>query len=145
MTCTLVYNINVLACIMFSVLIHYTHAGQCPVSRPAISSSVVCDTSGVMLTFICNAPGNLLIWTSSLFSAGNDELPVISGSGDNPSVGLAVSGVAAMETHTRQATCLNSTLTFTGTNLTALNGVTLKCRELDIAINDTVTISVPSK
>ena len=68
---------------MFSVLIHYTHAGQCPMSRPAISSTVVCDTSGVMLTYICK------IWTSSLFSAGNDELPVISAGGDNPSVGLA--------------------------------------------------------
>lgn len=128
---------------MFSVL--YTYAGQCPVSsQPAISSNVVCDTSGVTLTYICNTPTNALIWASTLFT-GNNELTVVHFGGDNPNVVLTVSGVTAMETHTRQTTCLNSTLTFTGTNLTALNGVTLKCRESDVAINDTVTISVPSK
>ena len=135
--------IYVLACIIIHFPL-YMYAGQCPVSQPAISSSVVCDTSGVTLTYICNVPGVFLIWTSSLFSAGNNEFSVISSNGNNPSVGLAVSGVTAMETHP-QSSCLNSTLTFSGTNLTALNGVTLKCRENDIAINDTVTISVPSK
>ena len=96
--------------------------GQCPAtnSQPIITSRVICAVSpppshgpawGVSYT--CNDPSTIATWSSTIL---NGDLTVTSVAGPvTPS--LLISGVNATEEHTRSGPCINSTLTFTGSNI----------------------------
>ena len=118
------------------------HTGQtCPVTQPMLSTSVYCQSpTGITLNYTCNHPGSTVIWDSSVFSS-NGELTINVGNSNNPNVNLnpAVTGVIVGEMHSTDMSCINSTLTFTGSNLVSLDGTTLTCRPGD---SDTVTISI---
>ena len=122
-------------------------AGQCPVSVPTIVSSSSSDdicrvVSQESLTFTCVNDGGALFWRSSVFNA--DFTVVVGASVPAPS--STVSGVAFTESNNNDATCLNSTMTFSGNlaSLTALNGVTLNCSSPE-ETPSFVTIMIPSK
>ena len=122
-------------------------AGQCPVSVPTIVSSSSSDdicqvVSKETLTYTCNNDGASIVWTSSVFD-GNYAV-VVGVPVSIPS--STVSGVTFTENNNNDATCLNSTLTFSGnlTLLTALNGITLSCTTSG-QTPSSVTIMIPSK
>ena len=122
-------------------------AGQCPVSVPTIVSSSSSDdiclvVSQETLNYICISDDNALVWRSSVFS--NDFIVVVGVSVITPS--STVSGVTFTQNNNNDATCLNSTLTFSGnlTSLTTLNGVTLNCTSTG-ETPSSVTIMIPSK
>ena len=115
-------------------------------TQPTITPDVLCQVSpppsqgptwGVSYT--CNDPGDIIFWFGSILVG---EVTITPGSRTTVP-GLAVSGVNVSESHTSQDSCINSTLTFTGSNLAALNGGTLTCR--NAAVNDSITIMLPSK
>ena len=121
--------------------------GQCPVSVPTIVSSSSSDdicrmVSQETLTYTCNNDENALVWRSSVFS--NDFIVIVGAMVSAPS--LTVSGVTFTEINNNDVTCLNSTLTFSGTltSLTTLNGVTLNCTYPG-ETSSSVTIMIPSK
>ena len=89
------------------------------------------------MSYTCNDPDHVLIWSSPII-AGDFTITYLS---SETAPTLTVNGVNAMETHTNASTCINSTLTFTGHNLKALNGVVLNCR---FTTTDTmINISIP--
>ena len=102
---------------------------QCPASVPTITSSArfsdnVCRQSS--LSYTCNNDGAAISWASSVWT-GSINVSVHSGSTLIPA--LSVTRVTLTESHNNNATCIDSTLTFTGslTSLAALNGVVLNC------------------
>lgn len=105
--------------------------GQCPVSQPTITSQAICKIKPSPLqgpvwgvAYVCNDPDNVIIWNGSAFIA---DLVVSRYSGNVPPT-LVVSGVTVKEFHTSDSSCIKSTLTFSGNNLNALNGLSLSCR-----------------
>ena len=117
--------------------------GQCPVTNPSIRSDVLCEatpppssTNEFGLRYTCNDDGPVITWSSSIISGSVN----VAAAADPPTITLTVSGVSASESHTNDTACINSTLTFTGDNLPALNGATLTCR--DLLINRILILSV---
>ena len=122
-------------------------AGQCPVSMPTVVSSSSSDDICAVVTqrtlrYTCNSNNNLLIWSSSVFSGTINVLA----SGTTCLVPMPANGVTLTENDNNNATCLNSTLTFTGTvaDLEQLNGVVLTCTD-GTGLTDSVTIVIPGK
>ena len=121
----------------------YITTGQCPVSQPTIASQILCQVSpppsqgppwGVSYT--CNDPQSIVLWSSPAF-VGDFTVSRWSGSA---SPILTVSGVTVTETHTSDSTCINSTLTFQGQNLNALDGLAISCKYYSTAAT---TIMIP--
>ena len=107
------------------------------------SSNDICRVvSQETLTYICINDNNNLVWVSSVFDA--NYAVVVGVTVSIPS--STVSGVTFTEINNNDATCVNSTMTFSGnlTSLTALNGVTLRCTTAG-QIPSSVTIVIPSK
>ena len=132
--------------IVYYYLIHHT-GQQCPVTQPTIIPAVHCQVSpppsqgppwGV--NFTCNDPGGIIFWSGS-FTFG---VAMISHASSAAPIPVGVSGVSVIESHTTKPSCINSTLTFTGNNLAALNGATIICGNGG-TVNDTVTFMLPSK
>ena len=124
----------------------YCSAGQCPVSVPTIVSSSSSDDicrvlSQETLTYTCNNDGSTIAWSSSVFDSS--YAVVVGVMVSIPS--STVSGVTFTENSNNDATCLKSTLTFSGnlTSLSALNGVTLSCTST--GGSSSVAIMIPSK
>ena len=135
--------------VIFSVI---CTGSQCPaVTEPIITSQVICQVSpppsqgppwGVSYT--CNVPDGIIHWSSSIL-AGDETITFGSSNiAVNPSSNL-MGLVNIAESHTTMPMCLNSTLTLTGTNLTAVNGESLSCRNNDNSKLRTITIAIPSK
>ena len=122
---------------------NYITAGQCPVSQPTITSQVLCQVSpspsqgpswGVSYT--CNDPQSIVIWSGAAIV----EDFTVSRWSSGASPVLAISGITVTEAHTSDSTCINSTLTFYGLNLNALDGLAISCRYYSTA---TTTIMIP--
>ena len=133
---------------MLKNMLCFCHTGQqCPVTQPTITAYVICPVSPPPsqgppwgLSYTCNDPGDFVIWSSS-FISGDFGVTYMSGE-SIPS--LTVRGVYVIERHTSDSSCINSTLTFTGTNLTALNGTSLNCKS-GPASSSTIRISIPGE
>ena len=112
-------------------------------SQPTITSQVLCQVSPLPsqgppwgVSYTCNDPQSIVHWSGPAI-VGDFTVSRWSGSA-TPT--LTVSGVSVSETHTSDATCINSTLTFSGQNLNVLDGLALSCRFYSTA---TITIMIP--
>ena len=120
---------------------------QCPVTQPTITSDVICQVSQQSsrsplwgVSYTCNDPGGTIYWTGSIIA---HEVTIAAQSGETVVSLTGVSGLSVTETHTTESSCINSTLTFTGDNLAALDGATLNCRGNNIMDRASNTIAIP--
>ena len=112
-------------------------------SQPTITSKVLCrvlppPSQGPPwgVSFTCNDPQSIVLWSGPAI-VGDFTVSRWSGSA---SPMLTISGVTVTEDHTSDSTCINSTLTFYGQNLNALDGLAISCRYYSTA---TTTIMIP--
>ena len=79
------------------------------------------------LRYTCNNDNVALIWSSSVFSG---TISVVA-TGTTGTLPMPATGVTLTENDNNNTTCLNSTLTFTGTvaDLEQLNGAVLTCTD----------------
>lgn len=124
---------------------HYTGLA-CPATQPTLTSDVVCQEllppsqcTQWRLSYTCNVPSNLIIWRSS-FATDDFSVAYVT-TITMPS--WTIQGVDFTENHSMDPTCLNSTLTMTGENVTRLNGTLLWC--MDSSSADSVTILIPGE
>ena len=115
------------------------------IAQTKIKAQVICQVSpspshgppwGVSYT--CSDPGGVVIWSGAVIVGDY----VVAHSSGNTSPSLTISGVDVTENHSSDPTFINSTLTFTGFNLYAINGLTLSCR---FHKKTTVSIMIPSR
>ena len=111
-----------------------------------VSSSSSDDICAVLaqetLSYICNNDNLVIVWSSSAFSG---DINVVASTTTGP-LPMPATGVTLVENDNNNATCLNSTLTFTGTvaDLEQLNGAVLTCDD-STGVTDSVTIVIPSE
>ena len=116
-------------------------------TQPTITPDVICQVSPTLsqnplqgVSYTCNDPGGIIYWTGSIIA---QEVTVSAQSGKTVVSLTGVSGVSVTETHTTESSCINSTLTFTGNNLAALDGAVLNCRGNNIMDRASSTIAIP--
>ena len=132
---------------MLSVAILCTTGQQCPVTKATIVSSSSSDDICAVVTqetlrYTCNNDNVVLVWSSSVFSG---PISVVA-TGTTGPLPMPATGVTLTESDNDNTTCLNSTLTFTGTvaDLEQLNGAVLTCDD-GTGLTDNVTIVIPGE
>ena len=120
------------------------NAGQECSDDPVVTSTMECQTSNPLSVYYsCTVMGTYLSWNGgSLFVQGNIAVSPMLEAGLNPP--LTVPGLNAAETHVYNDTtnCFQSTLNFTGSNISALHNESLACMTTE---NAQITILIPSR
>ena len=125
--------------------------GQCTVSTETIVSSSSSDdvcavVSTETLSYTCTNNDDVVSWSSTVWNGNLNVVVGISSTiivGSSPPIpALNANGVTLMESNNNNATCLSSTLTFSGSlvDLSLLNKATLFCGVSSAQVSTTIII-----
>lgn len=103
--------------------VQHCSTGHLTLSNGVLSCSSLNYETNV--SYSCSTIGGSLTWDSSVFATG--RIRVTYYRSDILNANLTIDGIKMAEKHTDDPVCINSTITFFGLNLHALNGVSVNC------------------
>ena len=116
------------SCFLLHKTLYIGKVQQCSTANLTLSNGVhLCSylNHETKLSYSCSAIGGSLTWNSSVFATG--RIQVIYYRSNTLNANLTISRIKMVEEHTNDPLCINSTITFFGPNLNALNGVSVNC------------------